>query len=50
VKASFDPTYGFPTSVFIDRARNVADEENSYTINDLRAIEPNGLPRTGGRP
>lgn len=47
VKATFDPVYGFPTTAFIDRVRNLADEENSYTISALRAIE---LPRTGGRP
>ncbi|MEZ5449271.1 MAG: DUF6174 domain-containing protein [Thiolinea sp.] len=35
VDVSYDPTYGYPTSVFIDRSSLIADEEISYSIHDL---------------
>jgi hypothetical protein len=60
--ATFDPTYGFPVKIFVDRSFHVADDESTYTITDFSTqatvqptqsagpIEPVELPRTGGRP
>ncbi|HPQ97224.1 MAG TPA: DUF6174 domain-containing protein, partial [Thiolinea sp.] len=35
VNASYDPTLGFPVSVYIDQSSMVADEEVSYSISNL---------------
>jgi hypothetical protein len=32
----YDPTLGFPTSLYIDLDAMIADEEDSYTIRDLK--------------
>lgn len=40
VDVEYDPQFGFPTSVFIDRSELIADEEVSYTITDLGIALP----------
>ncbi|MCB1638162.1 MAG: hypothetical protein KDI15_04885, partial [Thiothrix sp.] len=35
IRADYDPTLGFPTSVLIDQSSMIADEEVSYTISNL---------------
>ena len=36
VRVTYDPTYGYPTSIFIDQSRQIADEETSFTIKDFQ--------------
>ncbi len=36
VKVNYDPTYGYPTSIFIDQSTFIADEEMSFTINNFQ--------------
>lgn len=36
VDVSYDKTYGFPTSIYIDQSRQIADEEVGYTISNFR--------------
>ena len=33
---TYDPTYGFPTKIFIDESPAIADEEISYFIRDFQ--------------
>ncbi|MDA0985968.1 MAG: DUF6174 domain-containing protein [Bacteroidetes bacterium] len=33
----YDPTYGFPTSIFFDISELIADEEIRYSISDFKA-------------
>ena len=33
----YDPTYGFPTSIFFDISELIADEEIRYSISDIKA-------------
>lgn len=35
-QVDYDPTLGFPTSLYIDLDAMIADEEDSYTIRDLK--------------
>ena len=35
----FNPTYGYPTSVFFDFSEMIADEEISYYIKDLKPLK-----------
>jgi hypothetical protein len=39
IDVEYDPTYGYPTSVYIDYDRRVADEELSLTTRGLRQWE-----------
>lgn len=36
VEVSYDKTYGFPTSIYIDQSSQIADEEVGYTISNFR--------------
>lgn len=37
VDVEYDAAFGFPTSLYIDQSRGIADEEIGYTVTDLRA-------------
>ena len=37
INVTWDPTFGFPTTFFIDYSLNIADEELGY---DVRAFQP----------
>lgn len=36
VRATYDPVLGYPTSIVYDGAANVADDEVSYTLTDVK--------------
>lgn len=36
LEVSYDPTYGFPTSIFIDRSELIADEEIGYSVSNFQ--------------
>ena len=38
VEVTYDPTYGFPTSIAIDWYREMADDEISYSVSDYEAL------------
>jgi hypothetical protein len=39
VRIEYDPTYGYPTSVYIDYQKGVADEELGFTVSDFLPVE-----------
>ena len=36
LEAEYDPDYGFPTRIYVDRASGIADDEVDYRISDLQ--------------
>ncbi len=40
VTVAYDPTLGYPTSVFLDYSMQVADEEFALQISDFTAVAP----------
>jgi uncharacterized protein DUF6174 len=38
VRAEYDPTYGFPATIFVDRIRNAVDDEVYYEARDFQVI------------
>jgi hypothetical protein len=43
VQVAYDPTYGFPHAVEVDKVRDAIDDEYSYTVTGFRAQpEPAG--------
>ncbi len=36
LEAEYDPDYGFPTSIYVDQATGIADDEVNYLISDLQ--------------
>jgi hypothetical protein len=36
VNVTYDPTYGYPSSLYIDRSAMIADEEVSYSVSNVR--------------
>ena len=39
VQAEYDPTYGFPTELWIDYNENVADEELGYQVSEFAVLD-----------
>ena len=35
IRATYDPSFGYPTSLFIDQSQQIADEEQRYEASDL---------------
>lgn len=40
VDVSYDTMYGYPTSIYIDRSSQIADEEAGYTVSGLTFLGP----------
>ncbi|MFZ1389147.1 MAG: DUF6174 domain-containing protein [Thiolinea sp.] len=40
IDVTYDPTFGYPSSVYVDRSFMIADEELSYNIQDLWVAQP----------
>ena len=38
IQATYDPQRGYPTALYIDYERNVADEEQGYQVQTFRAL------------
>jgi hypothetical protein len=38
VDVTYDPTYGYPTDLYIDWDEGIADEEVGYTVTDFEAL------------
>ena len=38
VRVEYDPTYGFPATIFVDRIQNAVDDEVYYEARDFQAI------------
>jgi hypothetical protein len=38
LEVEYDPSLGYPTRIIYDGSKNVADDEVTYTVSDLRAI------------
>lgn len=36
VDVTYDPTYGYPTSIYIDRSSRIADEEVGFTVSNFQ--------------
>jgi hypothetical protein len=39
VEIAYDATYGFPTSIYVDRIEQAADDEISYTVENFEVLK-----------
>ncbi len=47
LEVTYDSTYGFPTSIFVDRNQNVADDEETISVTIFTLLPPVTLRITG---
>lgn len=45
VDVTYDATYGYPQSIYIDVSKEIADEEQGYTVSNLQVIHIFGNPK-----